>query len=280
MGRFQRSIELFKASWAVLREDRELLILPVISGVVWILTLALFAVPVLATIDLDAVASDGSDTVTVSPVTFVLLAMAYVALAFVGIFFNSALVHAANERMNGGDPTVGSALRGASSRVNRILPWAIVTATVSFIIRQIQERAGLLGRLLGFMAGMAWAAVTFLVLPILVIEDIAVVDAVKRSTGLVRKAWGEGIAGHLGMGLLGIVAMIPFVLVGVLGAMSGTAVLAIPAVFVAVFGTVAVTVVITALSAIYKTALYRYAVAEPVTGFQPELMRGAFTRKG
>ncbi|MCP3853268.1 MAG: hypothetical protein GY698_00860, partial [Actinomycetia bacterium] len=149
MGRFQRSVELFKASWAVLREDRELLALPVISGVVWILTVALFAVPVLATVNLDAVASDGSDTVTASPATYVLLALAYLALAFVGIFFNSALVHAANERMNGGDPTVGSALRGASSRVTRILPWAIVTATVSFIIRQIQERAGLLGRLLG-----------------------------------------------------------------------------------------------------------------------------------
>ncbi|MCP3853195.1 MAG: hypothetical protein GY698_00490, partial [Actinomycetia bacterium] len=80
--------------------------------------------------------------------------------------------------------------------------------------------------------------------------------------------------------LLGLVAMIPFVLVGVLGAMAGTAMLAVPAMFVAVFGIIAVVVVMTALSAIYKTALYRYAVAEPVTGFHPDLMQGAFTHKG
>ena len=102
MGRIRNSIELFKASWAVIRQDRELLVLPVMSAIAALATLGLFAVPVLATIDFDAVAVDGTSTVEAGPVTYVLVALAYFILAFIGIFFNAALVHAANERMSRG----------------------------------------------------------------------------------------------------------------------------------------------------------------------------------
>lgn len=280
MGRFQSSISLFKASWAVIRQDKELLALPVISGIASLLTMASFALPVYASVNFDAVAADGSSTIQASPITYVLAAIAYLVLAFVAIFFNSALVHAANERMSGGDPTLGSALTGAASRINRIGPWAIVSATVSFIIRQIQERGGLLGSILGFLGGMAWAAVTFLVLPILVIEDIGVVDAIKRSAGLLRSAWGEGLAGHLGLGLIGFLAALPFIIIGGLGVAAGTMVVTAPALVIAAIGLLAVVIVMSALSVVYQTALYRFATAQPVPAFQGDLMQQAFRTKG
>lgn len=276
MGRFSTSIELFKASWAVIRQDKELLALPVISSVAALGTIALFALPVLATVDLDAVAADGSSTVEATPMTAVLVALAYLILAFIGIFFNAALVHAANERMSGGDPTLGSAIGGARSRIRRILPWAIVSATVSFIIRQIQERSGVLGGLLGFLGGLAWAAVTFLVLPILVLENVGVGDAMKRSAGLLKSAWGEGLTGHFGLGLIGFVAAIPFVLVGLLGVGSGSTALAVPLVAVAVIGVIGVMIVMSALSVVYQTALYRFATSQAVDSFERNLMQDAF----
>ena len=58
--------------------------------------------------------------------------------------FSSALICGANERFEGGDPTLGSSLAGARSRIGLIFQWALVSATVSMIIRQIQERGGLL----------------------------------------------------------------------------------------------------------------------------------------
>lgn len=276
MGRLQRSIELFKASWSVLRQDRELLALPLISGLAAGLTIALFALPVLATVDFDAVDAAGNSTVGASPLTAALLALAYLVLAFISIFFNAALAHAANERMSGGDPTVGSALRGATSRVNRILPWAIVSATVSYLINQIQRRGGLLGGLLGFLGGLAWSAVTFLVLPILVIEDIGVTDAVKRSAGLLRSAWGEGLAGHVGLGIIGFVAMIPFGILAAVGASSSSASIAVPLVAVAILGFVGVLIVTSALSIIFQTALYRFATSQPTATFEQNLMQDAF----
>ncbi len=279
MGRIRNSIELFKASWAVIRQDRELLVLPVFSAIAALATIGLFAVPVLATVNFDAVSIEGASTVEASPLTYVLLFLAYLVLAFVGIFFNAALVHAANERMSGGDPTLSSALGGATSRINRILPWAIVSATVSMIIRQIQQRGGLLGGILGFLGGLAWSAVTFLVLPILVIENIGVVDAVKRSTGLLRNAWGEGLAGNVGLGLIGFIAMIPFFIVGALGVVAGSTAVLVPALAIAILGVVGVAIVMSALSIVYQTALYRYAVGQPAVVFSQDLMQNAFQPK-
>lgn len=276
MGRIQSSIELFKASWAMIRQDKELLALPVISGLASIVTVALFALPLMATAGLSVGSLGDGTTAEAGPATYVLGFVLYVVLAFITVFFNSALVHGANVRMSGGDPTLGSALAGAASRTGRILPWAIVSATVSMIIRQVQERAGILGSILGFLGGLAWAAVTFLVLPILVIEDVGVTQAVKRSAGLLRSAWGEGLAGHIGMGIIGFLASIPFIGVALVGVLSGTAVIAVPALVVAVLGLLAVAVVMSALSVVYQTALYRYAVGQPVVAYRPELMANAF----
>lgn len=275
------SIELFKASWAVIRQDKELLGLPIISALASLVTIALFAVPVLATMNLDLSGTQGSASATeeMGPVTYVLLAAAYLTLAFVSIFFNAALAHAANERMSGGDPNLGSAISGAFGRLNRIAPWAIVSATVSMIIRQLQERSGLLGSILGFLGGIAWAAVTFLVLPILVIEDVGPVDAVKRSASLLRNAWGEGLAGHIGLGLIGFVAALPFLALGVAGAMVATPAATIPLIVFAGLGLVGVVVVMSALSVVYQTALYRYATSQPVSAFDNQLMNNAFRKK-
>ncbi len=280
MGRLQTSIQLFKSSWAVLRDDKELIALPVISGIASLITVGLFAFPVWQSLTIVETAGSGSSSVEASPITAVLMALAYLLLAFVTIFFNAALVHASNERMSGGDPNISSAIKGASGRVNRILPWAIVSATVSQIIRQIQQRGGILGSVLGFLGGIAWAAATFLVLPILVIEDIGPIDAIKRSAGLLRTAWGEGLAGHAGLGLIGFVAVIPFAAIGAVGISAGTTAVLVPTMIVAVLGILLVVIVMSALSVVFQTALYRFATAQVVPGYEPATMREAFYKKG
>lgn len=279
MGKIRTSIELFKASWGVIKQDRELLWLPVLSAIAALGTMFLFAIPVLASLGLDFGNLGGSQNLEPSPITYAIGFIAYLVLAFIGIFFNAALVHAANERMSGGDPDVRSAIGGAASRLNRIGAWAFVSATVSMIIRQIQERAGFLGSILGFLAGMAWAAVTFLVLPILVIENIGVMDAIKRSAGLLRKAWGEGLAGHVGLGLIGFLAVIPFVIVAILGVVAGTAVITAPLIVIAIVGVIGVSIVMSALSVVYQTALYRFATGNTVPAFDNTLMQDAFYAK-
>jgi hypothetical protein len=251
MGRMARTWELAKASWQVLKADKELVALPVMSLVATLAVAATFLAPILLTEGGTAVQNPGG-------LGYVLLFVAYVVLAFVTVFFNAALVHAANERLSGGDPTLGSALRGALMRVGRILPWAIVSATVSIVIRAVEERAGALGRIAGAIAGVAWSLVTFLVVPVLVVEGIGVGDAVKRSGALFKQTWGENVTAQVGFGLVGFVAMVPAFLVAAATVSVGGAI-AVVGIGVAVLWVLTVAMVMSALSGIFQTALYRFA---------------------
>jgi hypothetical protein len=67
----------------------------------------------------------------------------------------------------------------------------------------------LVGQIIGSLIGLAWSLVTFLTIPILVIEDIGVGAALKRSKDLFKKTWGENVVGQAGLGIIGFIAMIP-----------------------------------------------------------------------
>lgn len=267
MRRISNTIDLAKGSWEVLKADKELMLLPVMSAALTVVVAATFLVPLFL---------GGVGEEDLGVFDYLILFAMYVAIAFVTIFFNAALIHAANERMQGGDPTLGSALRGAGRRAGRILPWAIVSATVSLIMRAIEERAGGLGRLLVAGLGVAWSLVTFLVVPILVIEDIGVVDAVRRSGALFKRTWGENMAAQFGFGLLGFLAALPAM---ALIAAAGLAGAAAPLVLVlGMLWIAAVVVVLSALSGIFQTALYYFAVDGRVPGdhFTEEAFASAF----
>ena len=272
MGRISRSIQLAKASWEVLKADKELLLLPVLSLIATLAVAASFLAPIL-------LSGEGTSIEDPGTVGYVLLFVAYVVLAFITIFFNAALVHAANERMDGGDPTVGSALRGAASKVHRILPWALMSATVSIILRSIEERAGFVGRIVSGFIGVAWSLVTFLVIPVLVIEDIGVIDAGKRSGAMFKHTWGENMAAQVGFGLLGFVAMLPAFLL-IAGAIAAGEAIAGIGIAIAVLWILTVAMVLSALNGIYQTALYRYASeTDPSGSFGGQDLGAAFVPK-
>jgi hypothetical protein len=255
MGRIATTIELAKASWQVLKADKELVVLPVLSGVASIVVALTFLIP----------AGFLSGAESVGTVEYILLAALYLALAFVTIFFNTALVHAANDRLSGGDPTIGSALSGAARHLPQIFVWAAISATVSVILKSLQERAGILGQIVIGIVGLAWTLVTFLVIPVFVVENVGVREAINRSASLFKRTWGENVAAQVGFGLLGFLAALPFILVAAL-AMAGGEALAAIGVLVAVVGLVGVSVVLAALNAIFQTALYHYANSGSVPG--------------
>ena len=85
------------------------------------------------------------------------------------------------------------------------------------------ERYGIVGRIVAALFGLAWNLVTFLTMPILVIEDVGVGDAFRRSKDLFRKTWGENVVGQAGLGVLGFLVVIPAIVLFAVGAALGTA---------------------------------------------------------
>lgn len=285
MGRFARSWSLVRSSWSVLRSDKELVALPAISGVVALVcTLPFLGGALLSSPDMGSTGAGADATFSMSPVGYVLMFLGYLVGAYVTIFFQAALIHAANERMSGGDPTLGSALAGAGQRAGHILPWAILSATVSVVLRSLQERAGFVGRLLIGLVGVAWTLVTFLVLPIIVVEGTGVKDALSRSGAAFKRTWGENVIGNAGIGIFGFVGMLVGLVVAgpivALGVANDLLAVTVAGIVLAVVWLVGVSVLSAALSGVFQTALYRYAIAgETPPGFTQDQIAGAFRPK-
>jgi hypothetical protein len=129
------------------------------------------------------------------------------------------------------------------------------------------------------LAGAAWDVVTFLVVPAIVIGENSAVDGLKQSGSLLKQTWGENLAARVGFGLLGMLAMIPAVLVIALtGALGGVALAA--GIVVAVLYVALVVVVMTALNAVFQTALYLYATTGSVpNGYENSSLRNSFSRR-
>jgi hypothetical protein len=258
MTRIQRSWALAKASWAVLKSEKGLAWLPVLSFLGSAVVVGLLGVAVWATLGKDT-GLDGTETTTTNVATWALAACAYVGVAFVQTYFLAALCAGANERLQGRDTTIGHMLQIANTRLHRILPWAILSATVSIIMEAIEERLGFLGQIIAGVIGAAWNVVTFLSVPIIVFEDLGPINALKRSGHLLKQTWGENLAAQIGLGLIGLLAFLPGLLIGGVGIAVGGAGAVLLIVVAAIYLAVAMSV-LGALSGIYRTALYRYAV--------------------
>ena len=189
MGTLSRTWAMAKASWAVINHDRELLVIPIISGLVSLVVGAAFVIPMVAM---------GTDDGSANGMLFVLAILFVMALTAISVVFQGALVSGAHERFTGGDPTIGSAIGGAVSKLHRLIPWAILTATVGLVLRMVREEMGIVGRILGSLLDTAWQVLTYLVVPIVMFEDRGPIDGVKRSTQLFKGTWGENLAARVG----------------------------------------------------------------------------------
>jgi hypothetical protein len=210
-GRFSRSLELAKASWSVVRADKELLLLPVLSVAALILIVGSFVVP-FAALGGFVVAAEGGGAETGTMLAALLF---YVVSYFITLFFSTALVGAAMIRMDGGNPTLGDGLRIAWQRKGRIFGYACIAATVGLLLRMIEERVGWVGRIVVKLIGVGWTLATFLVVPIIVTRDVGPVGAVKESADLLQRTWGENLIGNVGLGLAFALAYIGLAIVAV-----------------------------------------------------------------
>ncbi len=254
------SWEIAKRSWAVLRADKTLAWFPVLSALG-----SLVVIAALGGVFLAAGIDDSASGASLQPIGYVLIVVAYLALAMVQTYFLAGLVAGADQRLRGQDSTLRSALEIANSRLHRLLPWAVVTATVTMVLQAIEERFGIVGTIVARLVGLAWNLVTFLVVPILVLEDLGVGDALKRSKDLFKKTWGENVLGQFGLGFVGFLLALPGILLIAIGAAAGTAALFVLG-GIGVILLVASAVIVSALSGIYRTALYHYAANGTVPG--------------
>lgn len=277
MDRLWHGIEMMRSSWGVLRKDKELMALPLIAGVLILIINLVLGYPVFNMIR-DANEGLPPDAELAVPELAYFLGFIISWLtSFVAMFFNAAIVLAANERLSGGNPTIASAVSGASRHLAKIFGWALISTIVILVIGEIVKALGALARRFGWVLETAWKAVTYLTIPALVLEGLGPVDAGYRSKALIKKTWGEGLAGHIGLAALRSVALLFTALLLFMAYQAGIPL--IVAVPVAIAASVAQLTLFSALVAIFQTILYRYATGAEVDGFSRSLIAGAFITK-
>ncbi|NMB79816.1 MAG: hypothetical protein GYA23_12065 [Methanomicrobiales archaeon] len=269
-----RSIALARTSWDILMQDKKLLAFPILSGILSILVLLTFILPLIATGSFMGHVPGGQFAY------YAILFAFYLVSYFVVIFFNTALISCVNARLQGRDMSVTEGLSASVKHLPSIFAWALVSATVGLILHLLHERSGWIGQIIVSLLGGAWGLITFFVVPILVLEDKGVVDSVKESVSLIRKTWGESIIGSGGIAII-------FVLIGVVAFLGVLATMLLGN--VVIFGlalaaflilVVILAVVAAAMQGIFITALYTYARTGNVPkAFDRELIANAFVPK-
>lgn len=268
MGRIGRSFQLVGQSYRILMQDKELMVLPLVSGAIMAAVVISFAF---------GFGLDASRVEQHGPDVYLPFFLMYVATYAIGIFFQAAVVAGATERMRGGDPTVRSALAAAARRIGPILLWAVVAGTVGMVIRVIHDRVGFVGKIIASLVGAAWSLATFFVVPVLVLEERSMGESFTRSVSVFKRTWGETVVGGASLGVAAMCAWVTLVaIVGLLAYVIG-----IGALFVFGAGAIFLAVFFSALQGVYVASLFRYATDNQApSGFDGDLLKQAFVLKG
>ncbi len=282
MGKIGNTWALVKQSFAILREDEELMLLPILSAISCIVvTLSLLAgsgvffYPQIKA----AIAEQGSWHPS-NTLVFGGMLLFYLANYFVIIFFNTALVCAASIRLEGGNPTVRDGLRAAWNRVGVIFRWSILAATVGMILRMIEDRSSLVGRIVISLVGMAWTLATFFVIPILAFENLGPIEALKRSAHLFRSNWGEEVVGTFSFGLIFFLLALPGIALPILGGSLGGGTWFTVGASLMIIYFIFLAVLSASTHGIFMAELYRYAnKGEVSTGFSQNTLSSAWQPK-
>lgn len=262
---------LVEASWALLKRDPSMVVLLVVGGLASSLAFALVALPTYLIVGLPV---DGRG----DPLGLVVYAVAVFASTLVSTFFLGAVVDAAMQRADGGDPTFGTAMAAAWERRNQLIAWAAMAAAVAVALRLLQ-RFGLAGAIVRLLAGVSWAVATAFAIPVIMAEGTMPLETVKRSAHVLTSRFGSNARATLRFGVVVILVWLGLFamgMVGIYGVYDGSThrngvTLAIGGLLlvVAVLGGFIASAVVSALSAYLRTVLYRYATGLPTPGIDP-----------
>jgi hypothetical protein len=172
----------------------------------------------------------------------------------------------------------------AWDNIAAILGYALIAATVGTLLRAIEERVGLIGRIVIAIIGAGWTLATAMTLPVLVEERVGPIEAISRSLDLLKRNWGENLIGNGGISFGVAVVMVPVCILGLFGMFaavsSGSAAAAVLGVMLFAAAMIALGLVSTTLHTIYTAALYRYATgSRDNAGIDGDLLAGAYRQK-
>ena len=273
-GSISNTIDLMKSCVRVLKKDKELILFPILAA--FFVILFVWIIFTFVGLDMSALTSNDNQTEEIPIVPLLVLVF---GANFIVVFFNSALVSAALDRLRGGDPNVRSGLSHASKHIHHIFIWSIIVTIMALIfaaIRASGRNRGAVGQIMtsifASLLQAGWAMMTFFVIPIIVSENLSPFAAIKRSSGLFKQTWGNQVTANFGFGIFQILALLASAALGwFFGLMSAN----LGMIVGVLCATTSISIIYT-LEGIYKAALYEFAMGEKPLEFEQQDLRTAY----
>ncbi len=259
-------------SFKVLRENKQLIIFPFLSGISLVLIMGSF---VLVFLGVNGWAFDNIEEPG-NIGTYLLMLLFYVVNYFVVVFFNMALIHCTRLYFRGEEVSVNAGLRFSLGRIGTIFSWALFAGTIGTILRIIQEESGFVGKIITGILGVVWSIATFFVVPVIAYENLGPIAAFKRSVQMMRQKWGESLGATFSFGLIQFIAII---LLMVPCFFLGAAIHPIAGVALAILGGFLIAAVFSAAQTIFVSAVYHNITDEPVKHFNQQMIDNLFQKK-
>jgi len=273
-GSISNTIDLMKSCIRVLKKDKELILFPILAA--FFVILFVWIIFTFVGLDISALTSNDNQTEEIPIVPLLVLVF---GANFIVVFFNSALVSAALDRLRGGNPNVRSGLSHASKHIHHIFIWSIIVTIMALIfaaIRASGRNRGAVGQIMtsifASLLQAGWAMMTFFVIPIIVSENLSPFAAIKRSSGLFKQTWGNQVTANFGFGIFQILALLAS---GALGWFFGLLSANLGMIVGVLCATTSVSIIYT-LEGIYKAALYEFAMGEKPLEFEQQDLRTAY----
>lgn len=264
--------KLAKECYGVLRSRRELMLLPFLGALIAFALTVLFALPI-------AFANWFDNEVLI----LVTLFAYYYAQQVVGLFVSSTLIHLLVRSFQGERLTLAQGFQFSLSRLRQILSWACLGGVVGVILHRLDQgkEESRLRRLLLKLVGGAWNLVSYFAFPILILEGLGPLDAMRRSVELIVETWGPRRRAVQGFQTLALLAFSLGFVVFLAGLglahhtgqslwLFGSLALLLP------YGLVA-TFLLSSLTQVYRVSLYLYASGSPApVPLAPAALEDAF----
>lgn len=279
MQRIRLGWQLTRKSWSVLRADGSLALFPVISALSTICLLLILWGPALGLgwVHMD---SSSSNVYPGQEVVWLIVGLSAYLTTAVAVFCNVALASCTALSLQGEDTTLGQGFSLALSRWRQVLGWALIATTVNLILRSLEERLPLAGKLAAGLVGLAWTLACMFVIPVLALEGVSPMDAVRRSAQTFKARWGEGLTGNALIGALGGILFLLVFISAIAGAgllMGVSPGLAVGWVLLMILCWMVAMVALSTLNQVFLVALYLYSRDGQVAGpFSAEEFAAAF----
>lgn len=170
----------FQQTWAFLKQNKDLVFLPILSFIALVILLA---------VTISGVIIDLADVNIPMWSGIVIALVGYAVMAFVVIFTQAWLVACVYERLHDRSCTLSQGFAMTIKRTPQLIGWALFSGTVGLIINMLENAHNIFADIIAAIIGLAWSLAIYFVIPVVVVTGAGPFSAFKQSSKVFGKSW-------------------------------------------------------------------------------------------